>query len=477
MKKVIVAFAAFFVIAAGSRAQNGYSIALNIKPFASQWVYLGYYFGKALPIKDSLKLDAAGKGVFKGAEKLPAGIYLVGYPGKKQFFELLVEKHQHFSITVTDTAGINSKIAIKNAPDAQEFQEYQRFMEKKGREFAAINEQFAKAGADEKTALNNKRKTLNDAVQAYRKGILAKNTGALLPAIFEALREPVVPEGKLHPGGKYDSAWAWQYYKSHFWDGVNFADDRLLRTPVFEPRFDQFFKEIVYPSPDSIKKEADKVLAVAQQNREMFKFIMSKLIQRYINPEYMGQDAVYVHLFEKYVANGQVDWYDEKQKKYLFDRAYSLMANIIGEKAAPLELVDTSGAPRPLYDINADYTVICFWDATCGHCKEVVPKVDSVFQNKWKGKGIALYGVMTDGGKDAWMQYIREHNLNGWVHVYEPEGVQKADAAAGRPNYRQLYDIISTPKLYLLDKNKHIIAKQLTCDQLDDLLQKKMAGR
>ncbi|MEN9298244.1 MAG: hypothetical protein RLZZ429_557, partial [Bacteroidota bacterium] len=45
-----------------------------------------------------------------------------------------------------------------------------------------------------------------------------------------------------------------------------------------------------------------------------------------------------------------------------------------------------------------------------------------------------------------------------------------AEERAGVPNYRQLYDIFKTPTLYLLDKDKRIIAKQLSLEQFDDLI-------
>src|SRR4030095_15946572 len=97
----------------------------------------------------------------------------------------------------------------------------------------------------------------------------------------------------------------------------------------------------------------------------------------YVNPTYMGQDAVFVHLFQKYYATGQADyWMSEKYKKFIFDRGYSLMANVIGDKAANMELLDTTGKKVPLYTIQSPYTVVCFWDPTCGHCQVEIPKVD-----------------------------------------------------------------------------------------------------
>jgi hypothetical protein len=42
------------------------------------------------------------------------------------------------------------------------------------------------------------------------------------------------------------------------------------------------------------------------------------------------------------------------------------------------------------------------------------------------------------------------------------------------PGYSQLYDVQTFPTLYLLDKDKRIIAKKLTYLQMDDILDLKL---
>ena len=83
-----------------SRGQGkpGYEVNVTIKELKDSTVYLGYHFGDKQYIKDTLKLDDAGKGTLSGAEKLPQGIYMIVLPGK-QYFEVLMPEDQHFSIT------------------------------------------------------------------------------------------------------------------------------------------------------------------------------------------------------------------------------------------------------------------------------------------------------------------------------------------------------------------------------------------
>ena len=282
----------------------------------------------------------------------------------------------------------------------------------------------------------------------------------------------MIPPSTQHPGGKYDSIFAYQYYKNHYWDGVSFTDERLLRTPVYIPKFDRYFGEVLPQASDSIIRYAGAILEASKPNKEMFKYHLSALTDKYVNPTYMGQDKVFVFLFEKYYLTGAADsWMTEKYKKFIFDRGYSLMANQLGEKGANLELSDTLGKVRPLYEVDGPYVVLCFWDPTCSHCQVEIPKLDSMFQNKWKARGIRLYGVMTDGGKEAWLKYIRTHNLKDWIHVYQTQELKDAESAANRPGFRQLYDVYQTPMLYLLDKEKRIVAKKLSYEQLDQFLE------
>jgi hypothetical protein len=474
MKKFLV-IATLFITAHTIAQNGGHHIGITLKPYKNQYVYLGYYYGKIKALADSAMLDANSTAAFKGKEPLAGGIYFIVSPRKEILFEVLLDKQQQFSITA-DTTGLPASVKFINTPENSLFQSYSKFASDNGKLIGGYMSQLATATTKaDSNRISEDLRTVNQRLQHFRDSVAAKNPSSMLTALFKSLKEPIVPPATKQPNGKYDSLFAYNYFKGHYWDGMSFTDERLIRTPIFEPKLDKYYKDLVVPAPDSIQKEVDIMLAKAAPNKEMFKYLLTYFVQQYINPQYMGQDAVFVHLFEKYINNNpEVDWFTEKYKKYMYDRAYSLMANLIGNPAQNLEMVDTLDKPRPLFGVNAPYIVVCFWDATCSHCKEVVPKLDSVYQQKWKKEGVVIYGVMVDGGKEAWLNYIRQNNLKDWIHVYETTAQRDAGYAAGKPNYRQLYDVYQTPILYLLDKDKRIIAKKLTYDQIDEVLNVKL---
>ena len=458
------------VMVLSAAAQPGYNIDITLKPFRNQKIYLGYHYGKAKALTDSAILDNNSKGVFNGEKTLPGGIYFVVSPNKEILFELLIDKQQRFAIDA-DTVNLPANVRFTRSPDNSSFQQYTMFASRAGRESAGLTAAYKKSGNPADSVKNTALiRELSKSMDRYRDSVVQKQPQSLMAALFKALKDPVVPPAKNHPGGKYDSVFAYTYYKDHYWDDISFRDDRLVRTPFFEAKLDKYYRDLVVPAPDSIIKEVDHMLLASRGTSEMYQYLMVHFVQKYVNPEYMGQDAVFVHLFEKYINTGQAAFFTPQYKDFLTKRAYSLMANLIGQPAADMQMVDSLGKAMSLYKLNSPYTVVFFWDPTCGHCQEVAPKLDSMYRAKWKNQGVKIYGVMVDGGMNNWTKFIREHQLNDWVHVYQTKDQQESEAAAGKPGFRQLYDVYQTPVIYLLDKDKRIIAKKLNFEQVDEVL-------
>jgi hypothetical protein len=472
LKKTFTAFW-LLLIACGGYCQ-GYEIHLILKPFTNAKVYLGYHYGKVKAVADSLVLDGNSAGVFKGKDKLAGGIYFIVSPRKEILFELLIDQEQQLSI-YADSTQLPASIVFTGSPENKTFLNYTSFMNNHGKELNSLVADLGKAKSKNDSAvIKEKIRQVNDEVKNEREEVQSKSPNSLLATLLRALKEPVVPPIPTSPNGRPDSSFAYRYYKEHYWDNISFTDDRLIRTPIFEPKLDRYYKDLVSPEPDSINREIDHMLLFSRTNKDMFKFLLVYFTQKYINPEYMGQDAVFIHLFEKYINTGQADFFTEKYRKFVDDRAYSIMANLIGQPAANLEMTDTSGKTRTLYEIPANFTVICFWDPTCSHCKETIPKLDSMFKAKWKYQGVQIFGVMVDGGQDNWLNFIRAHNLGDWINVYQTTAQHDAAVAGGRPDYRQLYDVYQTPIIYLLDKEKRIVAKKLTYQQVDEVISLKL---
>ena len=105
---------------------------------------------------------------------------------------------------------------------------------------------------------NDLNKELND----YRDKIIKEHPESMLAALLTSMKEPKVLIAK--PVTREDSVNNYDYYKKHYWDGITFMDDRIIRTPFFLPKVERYFREVLSPAPDSIIKESDYLLLRAR---------------------------------------------------------------------------------------------------------------------------------------------------------------------------------------------------------------------
>ena len=469
--KRIITLVSIFLCPFLLMGQDAYRIRITFKPYRNQYIYLGHYFGKSYPVIDSVRLDETGTGVFKGTKKLNGGIYLIGYQDRTRYFEVLIDTQQTFAMVV-DTLQQAEKIRFIGSPDNELFQSYQKEVDGRGRTINALKQQLTTATAADSARLIAAITTADRDIRDYRERFIREHPGTLLAALLTAMREPELPAALQRPANGPDSLAAYQLFKSRFWEGVGFWDGRLAYTTFFEEKLDKYFNQLVIPHPDSVIREIDHMMAFATASKEMTRFLLIKFINRYINQKYMWEDAVFVHLFEKYLNGKEYDWLNEKGRKLVTDRAYSLMANIMGTPASDVVLPDSSGTLTGLYDLQADYTLLVFWDPTCGHCREVLPRVDSFYRAAWKAAGLKLFAVAkeTEGTRSDWTRFIREEQIEHWTHVYCSKADDKARIESGIPGYSQLFDIQSFPVLYLLDREKRIMAKKLAVEQVGQVL-------
>ncbi len=456
-------------------AQTGYEIKVTFKPYKNQYIYLGHYFGKTYPIIDSVKLDNNSTGTFKGSKPLQGGIYLVGYPNRSGFFEILLDKQQFFSV-VADSATAPAGIQFIGSTDNDLFNAYQRSVGEKGAQINIVRESLKSATTTDSVRINQELVRLDQELRVYREKMITEHPNTILSALLLAMKEPILPANLQKPATREDSVAAFRYYKEHYWEGVNFWDGRLAYTTFFEDKLDRYFNQLVAPHPDSVNKEMDYMLSFAKANAEMERFLLLRFVNRYYSQRYMWEDAVFVHLYEKYFATNPPSWLSEQGKKTITDRAYSLMANIFGSPATEIQLPDSTGKSISLYGLKNEYALVIFWDPLCGHCKETLPKIDSVYQLRWKGQGLGIYAVAkeNEGTRKDWVSFIRDKNLGHWSHVYYSKEAEKERVSNNVPGYSQLYDVQSFPTLYLLDKDKRIIAKKLSFEQIDEILQLKL---
>jgi len=440
--------------------KQGYDIKLNIKGISNATVQLAYYFGDKQYIKDSASVDTKGNVNFKGDENLPGGIYIAVMPSKN-YFEFIVDKEQRFSME-TDTANFIKNMKIKGSKDNELFYTYLNSMSEKGKEMERLKKEIdaAKGNTSLIEKLKAEQEKIDKEVKSYKIDFINKNRDRFLAKVFLCTYEPEIPEAPLLENGKTDSLFVFKYYKQHFLDSIDFKDDRLLRSPVFANRVRTYIERLTPQIPDSINKAADFMISLTDRKGEIFKYLVYTITNIYEKSKIMGMDAVFVHMAQKYYLSGAAYWVEDHQLEKIAERVNNLKDNLIGNKAVNLKLFNQNFTPVELYGVNKEFTIVYFWDPSCGHCKKVTPKLAEFYKEKKDIYNLEVFAVYSEADTAEWLGYLRTNEYN-WINAAD---------LLWKTNFKQHYDIYATPVIYILDRNKKIIAKRIDVEQLDDFL-------
>jgi thiol-disulfide isomerase/thioredoxin len=276
------------------------------------------------------------------------------------------------------------------------------------------------------------------------------------------MREPEISDFPTLPDGRRDSAAAYQYFKAHFWDGTDFTDDRLLRTPVFHNKLKKYYNEIVIQQTDTIIREVDLMIEKCRPNPEMFKYVIWFTTYTYENNEIMGFDKIFVHIVDKYYVTGQTTWITNDIKEKIIKKANKIRPLLIGEKAPNMIMLDTNNQLVSMHHINAKYLILLFWDPDCSHCETEIPIIANFYNENKEKYGLEIFAVCSDTSITKWKAGIKKKKMN-WINVDGPRTVTG--------DFHPQYDIISTPVIYLLNEKKEIIAKRLSAIKIGFFLE------
>ena len=464
------------------------TLDVTITGCSKDTLYLANYYGNKLYYADTAVADAKGRAVFNSERGYKAGVYAVVTPGPKLFEVILNEPKVVLSTAKDDLLG---NLTIKESKENEVFLAYIRFLNERKADGDRLRGQLdANSDPLAKAGIRKQLEDLDTRVKTYQRDLVSTHKGLLAAALVHMSMAVELPEPRK-ADGSLDSAAAYYQYRAHFWDHFDLTDDRLVRVPVFGNKFEEWISKVVPQVPDTITRLVDELVARTGAGKEVFRYIVHGVTHKYETSDIMGMDAVFVHMALTYYCprNGQpnrADWMEQDKLDKLCERARKMSPLVLGRKAPYLCLTDTTEEKWiNFHDLPQDYVVIVFWDPHCGHCKEELPGMHKVYTEKLKPMGIEVFAVakaVDESLMRDWKKFIREKKLD-WVNVGLTKTVfenAKKDPRQYIPkfttleslNYADTYDVYSTPKVFLVDKDRRFAGKQLSADQIADLVTK-----
>lgn len=484
MKKALL-LSAFAFVSLSYMAQD---FTFKVNGVKDTTVFLIRYFGKNLYYADTAEMKN-GVVRFDGSKQKP-GILGVLFPEQK-FFEF-VYNNEDVNLE-TDASNFVESMKVKKSVENKLFVGYVQYIGQRKQRAGQLTQQrdALDKESDEYKKLTEEIQSISDDVKNYQLKLIADNPSTLTSKIVKMSMDVEVPEAPKDENGNItDSNFRYNYYRTHFFDNIDLKDDRLVNTPIFHSKLSTYFgKTMMIQHWDTIVKYAYDFCDRLEPKSEMFKYSVTYIISNFSKSKVMGMDKVYVMMADRYICRKGDDgeylafWMEEDKIKEVCEKIPAQKNTMLGIKPPNISLRDTTDKNwKDFYSLDAEYTILYFWDPECGHCKKTTPKLETLYREKFRDRNIEIFAVGKAVGEDfeKWKKFIREKELT-FINVAVTESLYRGaleDARQFVPkyttlealNYQTTFDIFSTPRVFVLDKDKKIIAKQISISQLEDMM-------
>jgi len=441
MNKVVQVFLLTCFITISLNAQ--YDINIDIANYENDTIVVGYYYGDKQLVHDTLYAHKEGQFKLQGEDTLTSGLYMILTLPDKEYVQFNVnedEKKFDIAYDASDKGIVN----FKGSQDNEIFQEYMQLLGDLRPKAAQLRDTIAslKEAKGDFSKFEKELDKIDQQVMSSQKNIVDNHPNTISALILRSSEEIEVPDFEDSENVQLER---FRYYKEHYFDNLELANPSTLNIGVLPNKITYYLEKLTSNHPDSIIKSLDLLLEKMEPAENTFRFYLSTFLSKYGNSKVIGYDAIYVHLVDNYYSKNRAPWVDEENLTKIIDNAHKIRPTLIGTIGSDLKVYKEDGKSTiTLSEIEYEYLVLLFWAPDCGHCSKMMP--DFVAFNKlWESKGVKTLAICTIGFINAADEYQQSR-------------------------FRLKYNVTTTPKVFILNKEREILMKNIGADQLDPVM-------
>ena len=255
------------------------------------------------------------------------------------------------------------------------------------------------------------------------------------------------------------------YLSIHFWDLYDFSDNTLIEQPdITEQGFVDYVQLLNQLSPKDAEKSINTMLDKAKPYPTMYDHF-ARLYEKYFydpNSPFRNEQ-LYTPAVKHLVESGVLS----KDLQMIFSFQQEMMQkNNVGTKATNFAYTLANGDKKMMHDLQSNYLILFFTNPNCPSCASTTEQLvnssilqDVFSQNMPNNKMLTVLSIYPDGNVDEWRNALPSMPQQHWVNSYDDGEVIFGNL---------LYDIKAIPTLYLLDKNKKVILKDVGLGEIEE---------
>lgn len=460
MKRILVLFFVTVIALPTLCAQN-FSLVLSCRGIKADSIHLQTFDGRK-EFKNVLSVPFAGQVTLKQKTALPAGFYLVA-ADTTALFTLLIseEKKQQISAQVD----FGHSAAFTGSDENNASIAYEQRISQYSAAHNALYQQYAEAQQSmpeymlqtlvERLQAQDAR--VSEEEEAYKDSVAQVFQGTLLASIVQFDKAlPPAPEQYYQNRNLMRL-----YYCQHCFDHYPFADARMTTVPATAMRLREFCASVLYLSPADAAQAINDLLTKAQANASTYHFFYDWLAKTFGSqgtPFY--NEALYLVMLDNALAYPSLDQ-DHRSKCQTESKLHHL--NMEGTTIANFHVLWGDGTRSTLHDVEAEYLLVYFQNPECPECTMIR---GFLAENQELNKAIAsgrlkVATIYFEDDESLWKRYLAGEAKPEYLHGWDYDG---------EIDKNTLFDLRAIPYMFLVDKDKKILKKDLLYNEVSDYL-------
>ncbi len=493
---VLIALLIFFC-SMTIHAQQAYTLKGTAGHLAGRKIELLDFYGDKNRVVSSTTVNKKGLFLFPFNDDSPVGMYRLRVEKGRYVDVIYNRKDIELSITKPNVqAGKYSLfdgIEVTSSADTNMYYDFLQTLDLRRKRVVILNQlkllyppsKDKVSGKDSKSTPETKTGLFRDKIEdelgnlhngfkVYIQQLIDNNPGSFTAKILKTMKTPVVNDDVPENGQK-------EWLKEHFWDSVDLFDATLLHSQVIPSKVFEYISLYKNDRMGRVKQEmafieaVDVILFKASANETVFSVVLDILTRRFEKSEY---ELVLTYITENYILSdsgceNSEAVVSEDRAGELRDKVETIKKMAVGNLAPEIDMpqqglfdlklaegsvVHASKSQMKMSNISTENTLVLFWASWCPHCPSLLSAVKDIY-DEYRDKGLEVLAISIDKERSAWQNAITKGQY-GWINYSELNGW---DGRAAKE-----YGVWLTPRMYLLDREKRIIAKPASVKELKE---------
>ena len=281
-------------------------------------------------------------------------------------------------------------------------------------------------------------------------------TGDKKPLTFTLPEVPVMlesPEDRLN------------FVVQHYWDNFDFKDTAYIHEPDITEQALVNYMDLLVRVPLALSDSClTRTMQDASKERKMLDYFADAFRKYFFDPNSpLRNEELYEPVGRVLVASSLTD---EATRSRAQHDLKLIGMNRVGSIAADFMYTLPSGAQKRMHDIRSPYTLLLFYNPDCHGCAETLAamKASAILNNSSIMKQVKVLAFYPDEDREIWENHQSEIPSE-WINCYDKDLTVLT---------KELYDLKAMPTLYLLDKDKKVLLKDGTVQQVEEFFRNRL---